>query len=124
MIVIDTSVWIDYFRQSNQAISDRVELLIENNEVVALSCVFGELLQGVKNENEEKLILSYWQNLPKLDESNLFIEAGKLSSKFRFFTNGVGLIDTYILAASVKYNLSLWTLDKRLNDSYSKLFLE
>lgn len=123
MIVVDTSVWIEYFRQSNQSLSDKLELLIENNEVVALSSVFGELLQGVKNDTEEKTIISFWQNLSKADETNLFIEAGKLSAKYKLLANGVGLIDSSILAAAIKHNLSLWTLDKRLNDSYSKLLL-
>ncbi|SRR5258705_3566476 len=124
MILVDTSVWIDYFRQSNQSLSDRLELLIENNEVVALSTVFGELLQGVRNDAEEKAVLNFWQNLSKIDETNLFIEAGKLSSKYKLAASGVGLIDSSILMASVKNNLSLWTFDKRLNEAYSKMTLE
>ncbi|HTH57692.1 MAG TPA: PIN domain-containing protein [Cyclobacteriaceae bacterium] len=123
MILVDTSVWIEYFRQSNSSLSDKLELLIENNEVIALSCVFGELLQGIRNDSEEKTIVTFWQNLTKVDETNLFIEAGKLSAKYKLLTSGVGLIDSSILAAAIKHNLPLWTLDKRLNDSYSKLLL-
>ena len=123
MIVVDTSVWIDFFRGANQQINDKLELLIENNEIVALSCVFGELLQGVKNENEEKTILDFWFNLSKVDETNLFIEAGKSSYKYKLLNKGVGLIDSYILAVVLKYNLSLWTFDKKLNEAYSSMLL-
>jgi predicted nucleic acid-binding protein len=59
VIVIDTSIWIEFFRQSDQQLIGKLELLIENNEVVALSCVFGELLQGVKNHNEQRIILDF-----------------------------------------------------------------
>ena len=123
MIVIDTSVWIDFFKRSNQQLIDKLEPLIENNEVVALSCVFGELLQGVRNENEEKAILDFWNTLSKVDESNLFIEAGKISSKYKLFNRGVGLIDSYILAAVLKYNIPLLTFDKKLNEAYSSMLL-
>jgi hypothetical protein len=123
VIVVDTSVWIDFFRGTNQLLHDKLELLIENNEIIALSCVFGELLQGVKNENEEKTILDFWYNLSKVDETNLFIEAGKSSNQYKLLNKGVGLIDSYILAVALKYNLSLWTFDKKLNEVYSSIVL-
>jgi predicted nucleic acid-binding protein len=123
VIVVDTSVWIDFFRGTNQQLNDKLELLIENNEIIALSCVFGELLQGVKNENEEKTILDFWHNLTKVDETNLFIDAGRNSNKYKLLNSGVGLIDSYILASALKYNLSLWTFDKKLNEVYSSMLL-
>jgi len=123
VIVVDTSIWIDFFRRSNQQVIDKLEILIENNEVVALSCVFGELLQGVKNENEEKTIIDFWHNLLKIDEANLFIEAGKSAYRYKLLNKGIGLIDSYILTAALKYNLSLWTLDKKLNEAHSSLLL-
>ena len=123
MIVVDTSVWIDFFRGTHQQLNDKLELLIENNEIVALSCVFGELLQGVKNENEEKTILDFWHNLSKIDETNLFIEAGRSSNKYKQLNKGVGLIDSYILTAALKNNLPLWTFDKKLNEAYSSMLL-
>src|SRR5258706_11469442 len=121
MIVVDTSVWIDFFRGTHQQLNDNLELLIENNEIIALSCVFGELLQGVKNENEEKTILDFWHNLSKIDETNLFIEAGRSSNKYKQLNKGVGLIDSYILTAVLKNNLPLWTCDKKLNEAYSSM---
>lgn len=65
MIIVDTSVWIEFFRQADDKIIDLMSSYIENGEAVALSFVFGELLQGAKNEAEEKLILEFWTSLPK-----------------------------------------------------------
>ncbi|MBS1682072.1 MAG: PIN domain-containing protein [Bacteroidetes bacterium] len=123
MLLVDTSVWIDFLRQSDRQLSHKLEILIENNEVIALSCVFGELLQGIKNESEEKLILEFWAHLPKVDEIGLFIEAGKNSSKYKLINKGVGLIDSYILSAVLKHNLSLWTFDRKLNEAYEAIVL-
>jgi predicted nucleic acid-binding protein len=114
VILIDTSVWVDFFRRSNQQLIDKLEPLIESNEVVAVSCVFGELLQGARNESEEKVILDFWSALLKVDETNLFIETGKISGKYKLFNRGIGLIETYILAAALKYNIPLLTLNKTL----------
>ena len=121
MILVDTSVWIDFFRQNNPVVEKVLSPLLEEGEVVALSAVFGELLQGARDEREMKTLLEFWSSLPKIDEAGLFIEAGKLSADHKLFSKGVGLLDGYILAACIKYKLDLWSLDKRLVAVYSGL---
>ena len=49
MIILDTSVWIEFLK-NNQNFYPRIVKLMENMEIMAVECVFGELLQGVKNE--------------------------------------------------------------------------
>jgi len=39
--------------------------LSENREVLAVECIFGELLQGAKNKQEKEIILDFWKYLPK-----------------------------------------------------------
>lgn len=117
MILVDTSVWVAYLRQSNQDISDILKSYLKRNEVFAVSAVFGELMQGVKNKRERELIEVLWENLPKVNESDLFVQAGILSNKNRFYARGIGLIDCYILAAALKHDLALWTLDKKLGEA-------
>lgn len=121
MIIVDTSVWIEFFKQSNVNISDLLAGYIEDGEVVALSPVFGELLQGVRNESEEKLILEFWRTLPKLNETELWIEAGKFSNKKKLISKGIGLIDSFILISAKINKLSVWTLDKGLQREFQAL---
>jgi predicted nucleic acid-binding protein len=121
VILVDTSVWIDFFRMSDKTLVDLMNGYLEDGEVVGVSAVFGELLQGAKNENEEKIILEIWNSLPKVNEADLFIEAGKISYKNRLTSNGIGLIDSYLLAAVKANKFSLWTLDKKLLAAYQKL---
>lgn len=117
MIIADTSIWIEYFRQSNPDTNKKFSEFLESASIVALSAVFGELLQGVRNEREEKVILEHWKLLPKLNEEDLFIEAGRISNQFNLFNKGVGLIDCYLLAASRINRFEIWTLDKKLLDA-------
>ena len=110
----DTSIWIEFFRQTNLESNQKFAECLESNSVVAISAVFGELLQGVRNDKEEKVILEYWKYLPKIKEEDLFIEAGRISNHHKLFNKGVGLIDCYILAAAKINKLEIWSLDKKL----------
>lgn len=121
MILVDTSVWIEFLKKTDPDIDLRLSMYIENGQVGALSLVFGELLQGVRDEREEKLILELWKHLPKIDESQLFIEAGKLSYRHKLFSKGVGLIDACILAAALRDGHEIWTLDKKLLLAFSTI---
>ncbi|HEX7016536.1 MAG TPA: PIN domain-containing protein [Cyclobacteriaceae bacterium] len=121
MILVDTSIWIDYFRQVTGPVAETLAEYIERDQVVALSPVFGELLQGVRDQREEKIVLEHWKNLPKIDESNLFVEAGRLSYRHKLYSAGVGLIDCYILAAARVHKLDILSLDKKLLSAHRLL---
>jgi len=76
--------------------------------------VFGELFQGAKGTRERTILREYWANLPKRDESGLWIEAGVRSAQRKWFAKGVGLIDAFLIAFAEKHSLKVWTLDKKL----------
>lgn len=113
MIIADTSIWIDYLKGDEETTA-MMRPYISKNHVMAISAVFGELLQGVKNKRERKILDGFWEHLPKVDEQHLFIKAGQISNEHKLYAKGVGLIDCYLLAAAVKYDLALWTKDKKL----------
>jgi predicted nucleic acid-binding protein len=118
-IIADTSVWIEFFKY-NKIIFPILRDKLENQEVTAVECVFGELLQGVRNNNEQKIILSYWESLPKLNESGIWVNAGTFSSKEKLFNKGVGLIDCVIIVLAKENHLKIWTLDKKLSGILDK----
>ena len=113
MVIIDTSVWIEFLK-GKKPYFDHVSELLDRNEVLALSPVFGELLQGARNTRERSLIQEFWQNLPKISGENIFISAGLESGKNKWIDKGIGLIDSIIIAASRDTGSFVWTLDKKL----------
>lgn len=113
MIIIDTSIWIEFFR-GNQPYFDQVSELIDNNDIIGLSPVFGELLQGAKNNNERSIITDFWNNIYKINEDDLFIHAGAESSRSKWLDKGVGLIDSVIITAAKNSTAFVWSLDKKL----------
>jgi predicted nucleic acid-binding protein len=124
MILVDTSIWIEFLRQQNEEIQNQLEIEIENGKVIALSFVFGELLQGVRSTKEEEVIISLWHDLFKIDEGELFFNAGRLSSEHKLYSKGVGLIDSALLFAAKSNRFVIWSLDKKLLESARQLNVE
>jgi predicted nucleic acid-binding protein len=112
LLILDTSVWIEYLK-NNQNFFPKISKLLETGKILAVECVFGELLQGVKNKSEKEIILNFWKYLPKEYYKDIIIEAGEYSSKNKLLGHGVGLIDAIILAHAIKSNSKIWTLDNK-----------
>ncbi len=121
MIIIDTSVWIEFLK-GNEEVSGIMKSYLKRREVYGLSSIFGELLQGVKNKKERLIIEGFWLALPKISEKDLFIEAGRLSNSHNLISKGVGLIDAYIIAAGMVTEAPIWSLDKKLNRVMQTVF--
>jgi predicted nucleic acid-binding protein len=112
MIILDTTVWIEYLK-NNRDYYLLISPLLEQREVMAVECIFGELLQGVKNKYEEEMVLNYWRHLPKKNYDEIIIEAGNYAHKNKLTDKGVGLIDAIVLMHGIKSNSKIWTMDKK-----------
>lgn len=113
MIVLDTSIWIEYFKQ-NPDYAPKIKKLLENREILAVECIFGELLQGAKSRRENELLTSYWESLPKCKRKNLWIDAGRYSAENKLHAKGIGLIDCAIIISARNHKAKIWSLDKKL----------
>ena len=106
MVLVDTSVWINHFRNSD---SQLIELL-KSNQVACHSLIVGEIACGSLHNRHKTIALL--KALPMLDDANSileFIEDNKLMSK------GVGIVDISLLASASLNQTKLWTVDKRLH---------
>jgi predicted nucleic acid-binding protein len=113
MIIIDTSIWVEFLR-GNQPFFDQVGKLLAKGEVASISPIFGELLQGAKNNRERAVITGFWDNIVHLPENELFIRAGAESGRNNWMNKGVGLIDGMIIVAARETSSFVWSLDKKL----------
>jgi len=117
MIILDTSVWIEFLCGRSPYL-ERVEDLVRLRQVLALPWVFGELLQGARSNLEVKVITDFWNALPKPTLEfceQAWIRAGVESQRGRWMIKGVGLIDGAIVVAAMEFKASVWSLDKSLN---------
>lgn len=116
MILVDTSLWIDHLRASNESLSR----LLYENRVCMHSWIIGELACGNLNNRQE--ILELLQALPQLapateNEVLSFIEMHQLMGI------GIGYVDAHLLASAAIHSAQLWTRDKRLERVASPLRL-
>ena len=115
MILIDTSVWIEFFMQRDTVV-ERIRPLLSEQKVVTVEPVFSELLFGVRNKKEKEIIQSYWQVLPRIDFGrNSMLEAATFANKNDYQSKGIGLMDAIIIKSALDGKHLIWTLDSRIN---------
>ena len=112
MIILDTSVWIEHLK-NNQDFFPKISKMLESKEIMAVECIFGELLQGAKTEYEKTIIAEFWKHLPKKHYENVIIEAGEYSARYKLLDHGVGLFDAILLVHGIKNGSKIWTLDNK-----------
>lgn len=108
MILIDTSVWVDYLRNGDDALAQ----LLQQGQVCIHPMIIGELACGHLQNRKE--LMTLWQNLPSAsmashDEVLFFLENNGLMGR------GIGWVDLHLLAATLLTSYTqLWTNDRRL----------
>jgi predicted nucleic acid-binding protein len=66
-IVVDTSVWIDFFNgQVNEQTTKLKQLIKDDEEIVLIPVIIQEILQGIRQENQFKLVISLLKGFPVL----------------------------------------------------------
>jgi predicted nucleic acid-binding protein len=113
LILIDTSVWIDFFSSSPGRAGNELRRMIEDAEPFVLTGVIvTEILQGLKRDAHRiERYLSLWEMLEPLKFST-YSEAAAISRLAR--SKGVSLttIDSIIAAIAREHDATLFTLDK------------
>jgi len=114
MILVDTSVWIEYFRQTEIFVK-AIQPLLRSQKIITIEPVFSELLYGVRNSRERKIVESYWNILPRIEYGeNSMLGAAIFANNNDFHKLGIGLMDAIIIQSVQSGNHLLWTLDKKM----------
>lgn len=107
-VLVDTSVWVDHFRQRSLPLVG----LLERDAVMMHPMVLGELACGTPPSRTQTL--ADLQRLQPTQQASIrevmaFVEHEQL------FGLGCGLVDLSLLASTLMTpGASLWTLDRRL----------
>ena len=115
-VLIDTSVWIDYFRKRGEAYH-KVSELINSGKVCCLSLIIAELIQGASTEREIDVIRDLPQVFPLLAESpDSWQNAGILSFHLRKAGKRIGLADCYIATVAKENDAAIYTFDRHFEE--------
>ncbi len=116
MILVDTSVWVDHLRRSDDTLAE----LLREGQVACHPMVIGELACGNLGDRRTVLaLLSALPAAPRVTDAEVldFIDAHRLMGK------GLGLVDMHLLASCTLANVGLWTRDTRLAQAATDLKL-
>jgi len=108
VILVDTSIWIDYLRNADE----RLARLLEAGQVLMHPFVVGELSLGSLLHRDQ--VLAALQDLPQATvatdpEVMGFIDQAALAG------SGISYVDAHLLASvRLTPQTQLWTRDKRL----------
>lgn len=113
MILVDTSIWIDFFNNKieNQKVEILAGLLKNKQETLFITdIILTEILQGIREDNKYIIIKNTMLSLPFVHAKNYdtFIHAGDIYRECR--KKGITVrktIDCLIAAIAIENNLTL-----------------
>ncbi len=110
MVLVDTSIWIDYFRDGKN--SSDLEILIDENLIVTNEIILAELMPYLKIKKQTEVI----KLLNEVNQTPLDIhweEIIQLQVKcLKSGANGVGIPDLIIAQNAKQNNCKIYSLDK------------
>jgi len=116
MILVDTSVWIDHFRNSDPRLAEA----LNRQQVSIHPIVIGELATG--NLKDRKRTLLDLRSLPMVSQAG-FDECLEMIELRKLYGLELGWNDAQLLASSILEGIPLWTNDKTLNVAAKSLRL-
>ncbi|MCU7940367.1 MAG: PIN domain-containing protein [gamma proteobacterium symbiont of Bathyaustriella thionipta] len=118
-VLVDTSVWIDYFRSGDK--SEKLDFLIDENLIVINDLVLTELLPLLIVKQEKKVI-----NLLKMVKKHPIHPDWEEIRNYQVSclksgSNGIGIADLLIAQNSIQNNVPVYSIDKHfkfMNDAH------
>ena len=110
MTLVDTTVWVDFFRGRNTPQVRSLErLLREGEDICTCGLVLTEVLQGIAREDEYSRTLSRFQSLIFLPmDRDTFVQAAGLYRQLR--SQGITIrkpVDCMIASVAIQHGVAL-----------------
>jgi predicted nucleic acid-binding protein len=112
-VLVDTSVWIDYFRSGDN--SEKLDYLIDNNLVVTNNLILTELLPLLIIRNEKSVV----RLLKKIKNNKVCINWEEIISYqvscMKSGSSGIGIPDLLIAQNAIQNQTSIYSIDKHFD---------
>jgi len=111
-VVVDTSIWIDFFNRPGSEGQREVDRLLAADRVVIAGVILAELLQGAKSKRDFERLSRALTALPYLQEGlTTWQEVGRLSLELRKRGLTIPLTDLLIAVLAVENDCQIYTRD-------------
>jgi len=113
MVLVDTSVWITFFREGSSLAARRLDALLEEGEACICGLVEAELLPGLNRKDRIK-VRALMARLTRLETApDIWADVADIQE--RSLSKGLGpfsIPDLVIAAVALRHNVPLFSLDK------------
>jgi predicted nucleic acid-binding protein len=111
-ILVDTSIWIDFFRRKEPAYTKVVQL-IDEDRICCAGIILSELMQGANSEKELNVLKDFLHVYAFINETpETWKKTGELSFRLRKRGKETPLSDCLISVLSLEADASIYTYDK------------
>ena len=125
MVLVDTTMWIDFFQHPDSHNADKLEKLIrDHNQAVLCGIVLQEILQGIRDTKSYAATKERLQRLPYLEIGKaVYLAAATLYRSLRTRRITVPSTDTTIAALAILNHIPLFTSDMHFSiiEEHSRL---
>jgi len=116
-ILVDTSVWIEFFRNADSPAVERMEKILEEDEVFVPKMVLAELIQGAKSAREIGVIDDFLEAFHIIDQDDdTWVRAGRLAYDLKKRGTTVPLSDCYLAVIALHNKCKIFTLNRHFQD--------
>ncbi len=115
MVIVDTSVWVNYFR-GDKDVENLLSDLLVSRRVSIHSFVIGEIALGSIADRAK--IIAWLKRLHRsatVDDDTVL----EMMNKHTLFSLGIGLVDMHLIASASTSDSKIWTRDNRLGRAAS-----
>lgn len=113
MVVVDTSIWVDYFRRPSSQGADELAGLLRQRRAVLVGVVLGELHKGARDEEQSRSLREGLAAVPYLEMSRgAWDRAGYLAAALDGRGLRIPVSDVYIAALAISGDHEVFTSDR------------
>lgn len=127
MVIVDTSIWIDFFQNHESVYQEKLESLIkDNNRAAICGIILQEILQGIKDNQSYEAVKQKLIILPFINtDKEIYLHASSLYKTLRNKGITIPSVDVTIAAIAIKNKIPIFTDDKhfKIIQKYSELKL-
>ncbi|MEW6218023.1 MAG: PIN domain nuclease [Thermodesulfobacteriota bacterium] len=113
MVLVDTSIWIDFFQAPESDAATLLSSLIkDHNRVILCGIVLQEILQGIRERRSHDLVREHLLRFPFLEtDRETWLLAASLYRDLRSHGITVPPLDVTIAALAIQHGTKLLTRD-------------
>ena len=109
-VLVDTSIWIEYFRTGNN--SEKLDFLIDENLIVINDLILAELVPFLRVRNQRKIVKLLY-NIIKLELSINWDQIIEFQLKcLKNGLNGIGIPDLIVAQNAMQNHCAIYTVDR------------